>query len=176
MPVVHLIEGPVAAGKSTFAASLATRVEGVHIALDEWFAHLFSPDRPREKFVPWYMERKDRLLELIWNHSRRILASNTDVILELGLIQRQTRAQFCNRVRLEAFELAIYVVDAPRDIRRERVRRRNAERGPTFSMVVPDHIFEIASDLWEPPDEIERSETAIEEVTANSLEIAGVNA
>jgi len=126
MPVVHLIEGPVGAGKSTFAASLATRIEGVHIALDEWFAHLFSADRPR--------------------------------------------------ARLEGFELAIYVVDAPRDIRRERVRRRNAEKGPTFSMVVPDHIFEIASDLWEPPDEFERSESAIEDVTATSLQISGVNA
>ena len=45
MPTVHLIEGPVGAGKSTYASALARRTNGVHIALDEWFAALFSPDR-----------------------------------------------------------------------------------------------------------------------------------
>ena len=162
MPKVHLIEGPVGAGKSTFAASLAPRVEGVHIALDAWFAHLFSPDRPEGNVVPWYLERKDRLLELIWDHSRRILASGTDVILELGLIQRQPRVEFCQRVRDDGFDLVLYVLDAPLEVRRERVRRRNAEKGSTFSMVVPDHIFEVASSMWEPPDDIEQIETAIE--------------
>ncbi len=52
MPRVHLVEGPVGAGKSTFAASLAARTGGVHIALDAWFARLFSPDRPAGDFIP----------------------------------------------------------------------------------------------------------------------------
>ncbi len=51
MPTVHLIEGPVGAGKSTFSADLAARTRGVHIALDAWFAKLFSPDRPVADFV-----------------------------------------------------------------------------------------------------------------------------
>lgn len=29
---------------------------------------------------------------------------------------------------------------------------RNRARGPTFSMVVPPDVFELASDLWEPPE------------------------
>jgi predicted kinase len=165
MATVHLIEGPVGAGKSTFAASLATRIEGVHIALDAWFARLFSPDRPEGNFVPWYLERKDRLLELIWDHSRDVMRSGTDVILEIGLIQRQPRAEFCHRVRGEGVELVLYILDAPREIRRERVRRRNTERGSTFSMVVPDHVFEMASSMWEPPDEFEQNESQIEYVS-----------
>ena len=166
MPKVHLIEGPVGAGKSTFAASLAPRVKGVHIALDEWFARLFSPDRPGSNFVPWYLERKDRLLELIWSHSRRILGSGTDVILELGLVRRQQRLEVCQRIRADGFDLILHVLDEPREIRRERVRLRNIEKGPTFSMVVPDPVFEMASDLWEAPDDIEQSEIAIEYVSA----------
>lgn len=65
MSRVHLIEGPVGAGKSTFGATLAASSNGVHIPLDEWFATLFSPDRPGGDFVPWYVERKERLLDLI---------------------------------------------------------------------------------------------------------------
>jgi predicted kinase len=166
MPRVHVIEGPVGAGKSTFAASLAPAIEGVHIALDEWFARLFSPDRPGGDFVPWYLERKHRLLELIWDHSRRILGSGSDVILELGLIQRQQRLEFCRRIRADGFDFVLYILDEPRDIRRQRVRLRNTEKGSTFSMVVPDHVFEVASDMWEAPDDIEESEFAIEFVSA----------
>jgi len=168
MPKVHVIEGPVGAGKSTFAASLAPRTNGVHIALDEWFARLFSPDRPGGAIVPWYLERKERLLELIWDHSRRILVAGTDVILEIGLIQRQQRVQFCDRIRSDGFDLVLYILDEPRDMRRQRVQLRNTEKGSTFSMVVPDHVFEVASDMWEAPDDIERSEIAIEYVSSTN--------
>ena len=32
---------------------------------------------------------------------------------------------------------------------------RNQNRGETFSMVVPPEVFEMASDMWEPPSEDE---------------------
>ncbi len=168
MPRVYLIEGPVGAGKSTFATSLAARASGVHIALDAWFARLFSPDRPAGEFIPWYLERKERLLELIWAHSRAMLAAGVDVVLELGLVQRQPRMGFCHRVQDEGFELVMYELEAPREVRRARVRRRNEERGATFSMVVPDAVFELASDLWEPVDEDERDAYAVERVSTHS--------
>ncbi|WP_431121692.1 AAA family ATPase [Variovorax paradoxus] len=168
MSQVHLIEGPVGAGKSTFSAALAASSNGVHIPLDEWFAALFSPDRPDGDFVPWYVQRKERLLGLIWNHSRRILASGRNVVLELGLIQQQPRIQFCRMITNEGFPPHLHVLDAPLEIRRGRVRRRNEERGPTFSMVVPDHVFEIASKLWEPPDTLECEEFEVSFVTEGS--------
>lgn len=167
MLTVHLIEGPVGAGKSTFSAALAARTEGVHIALDEWFAKLFSQDRPVGDFVPWYIDRKERLLGLIWSHSRRILGSGRDVVLELGLIQRQYRIEFCRKVRAEGFELVVHIVDAPLEVRRERVQRRNTEKGSTYSMVVPEPVFEMASKLWEAPDEVECSEFRVAFVTGD---------
>ncbi len=166
MPIVHLIEGPVGAGKSTFSASLSSRTRGVHIALDEWFAKLFSPDRPEGDFIPWYISRKERLLELIWAHSKAVLASGSDVILELGLIQKEQRLKFCRRVINERYDLIMYELDAPREIRRARVQHRNEHQGPTFSMVVPEQIFEIASNLWEPSDEFEREEYPVEYVSS----------
>ena len=155
MSTIHLIEGPVGAGKSTFAASLAHRLPGVHLALDEWFAALFSKDRPATDFMPWYMERKDRCSEVIWNATQRIAATGTDIVLELGLIHRRNRAAFYQRAEALGLSLNVYVLDAPRAVRLERVRRRNHEKGHTFSMVVPDHVFNIASDMWESPDEDE---------------------
>ncbi len=162
LPIVHLIEGPVGAGKSTFAKTLAASDGAIHIALDAWFAALFSPDRPAQNFVPWYIERKDRLVELIWSHSKCLLNAGSSVILELGLIQHAPRIEFCRRVRAEGYGLAVHVLDAPIEIRQERVRRRNIEQGRTFSMVVPDHVFEMASSLWQSPDEIECTEFTVD--------------
>lgn len=165
MPKVHLVEGPVGAGKSTYAAALAVRTGGIHIALDEWFVRLFSPDRPAVDFVPWYIERKERLLQLIWSHSQRVLASGKEPILELGLIQRQGRVEFYRQVQDAGFNLLVHVLDAPLEVRRERVRRRNTEKGSTFAMVIPEPVFEMASTLWEAPDEMECSEFEVEFVS-----------
>ena len=88
MSLVHLIEGPVGAGKSTYAAALATRVGGIHIAMDDWFAKLFSPDRPSADVMTWYAVRKERLAQHIWAHAQVLLKSGATPILELGLVQQ----------------------------------------------------------------------------------------
>ena len=77
------------------------------------------------------------------------------MILEIGLIQRRDRLRLYRRVDEAGLDLKIHVLDADRQLRRERVEQRNAGTGATFSMVVPPHIFDLASDLWEPPDEAE---------------------
>ena len=158
MKHIHFIEGPVGAGKSTYAKALAKNGGFTHIALDEWFVHLFSPDRPQDNFVSWYVERKDRLTKLIMAYTRTILDSDTSVALELGLIQQASRMELLRQIQQEGISFSIHVLDVPKNIRHERVKRRNKEQGTTFSMVVPDHIFEIASRMWEPPDDMELQE------------------
>jgi len=159
---IHLVEGPVGAGKSTHAAELAARLGGVHLALDAWFARLFSPDRPGTGVMPWYMARKDRLVVLMWEHALELRAAGVTPILELGLVQRQARAEIYERARMNAVALRVHVLDADREIRRERVARRNVAQGPTFAMVVSDAVFDLASDAWEPPDPFEAEEYHIE--------------
>lgn len=156
------------AGKSTYCAALAKRTGGVHIALDAWFSRLFSPDRPSTDMVPWYLERKARLLDHIWNHALALLASGATPILELGLVQRQSRMAFYRRAHDARAELKVFVLSASRDLRRERVARRNEEKGPTFSMIVPDAMFEVASDMWECPDDTEIEENQIELISTES--------
>ena len=67
------------------------------------------------------------------------------------MIQRQGRIAFCQRARNEGIAVTVDVLDAPHELRRARVQQRNAEQGATFSMVVPDAMFELASDMWEAP-------------------------
>lgn len=155
MPMVYLIEGPVGAGKSRFSTQLANERQAIHLPLDQWFVALFSPDRPQTDVVNWYLVRKDRLLQTLWWHAQQILASGKDVILEMGLIQAEQRQAFCRQIIAAGFPLTMHVLDASQEVRWQRVQQRNRERGPTYAMQVTETVFEIASQMWQAPDEDE---------------------
>src|SRR4051812_12852863 len=152
---VHLVIGPVGAGKSTFAIQLARERAGVHLSLDAWMVQLFSPDRPATGVVDWYVARAARCVEQIWTVATSIIDVERDVVLEIGLLSPQERARFYRKVDSAGVPMIMYVLDAAREVRRARVLQRNRDRGATFSMLVPPEIFELASDLWQPPDAAE---------------------
>lgn len=161
---IHLVIGPVGAGKSTYVRQLVQQHRAVPLNLDDWMATLFSPDRPAtagSDVMAWYVPRTLRCLTQIWKTAEAVLNAGDNVVLEVGLIQRQQREAFYARMGPWADALVVHVLDAPREVRRERVMRRNEQQGATFSMVVPPHIFELASDLWQPPSEAERAERSV---------------
>ena len=152
---IHLVVGPVGAGKSTFALGLARDHRAVRLTLDEWMSRLFSQDRPETGVMEWYVERAARAVDQIWAVAKGLVDLGTDAVLEIGLLKRSERESFYRRVEDAGIDLTMHVLDASRDVRRERVEERNRARGSTFSMLVAPAIFELASDLWEPPDPIE---------------------
>ena len=153
---IHLVIGPVGSGKSTFATGLARDHGAIRLTLDAWMVRLFTPDRPDTGVIEWYVERAARCVEVTWTVAQSAVDVGTDVVLEIGLLQRRERERFYQRAADLGVPVSITVVDADRDVRRQRVEERNRTPGPTFSMVVPPAIFEMASDLWEPPEPEER--------------------
>jgi predicted kinase len=168
MARLHLVIGPVGAGKSTFALGLCQRHSAIRLTLDEWMVVLFRPDRPETGILEWYVERAERCVEQIWRVAKTSIEAGHDVVLEIGLIQRRDRERFYERVDAAGFDLSVYVLDAPREVRRQRVEQRNEERGPTYSMMVPPAFFELASDRWEPPDDVECTARGVRFVRAGS--------
>lgn len=162
MAAIHLIEGPVGAGKSTFAAKLGAERSIPRLNLDEWMVVLFRPDRPAEDFLQWYGECKQRCIEQIWRVASDLLDVGSDVILELGLVQAQDRSDFYSRIDGLDVELKVYVLDVPKAIRATRVKKRNTEQGSTYQMAVSDEIFEMANGAWQMPDAAEIAERDIQ--------------
>ncbi len=114
-------------------------------------AKLYGADeRPAQGRVAWYLERRKRCHEQIWLLAQAVVAADTEVVLELGLVRRDERLAFYENVA--GIPMSVYLLEAPRDERRVRVNRRNLEMGETFAMHVPSDIFEYASDLWQTPD------------------------
>lgn len=155
MARLHIIEGPVGAGKTTFARQLSRRHGTPALVLDDWMVTLFRPDRPDEDLWRWYAERKERCIEQIWTTASGLLDTGNDAIVELGLVHRDDRLSIYRRAEAEPYDYTVYVLDVPVAERRERVRTRNVEKGPTFSMEVPDAVFDMASEMWEPFDSAE---------------------
>jgi predicted kinase len=152
---VHLVIGPVGAGKSTFAMALASELRAVRLTLDEWMSELFAPDRPDSGVIEWYVARAARAVSLIGRVAVAVVDADRDTVLEIGLLSRAERERFFARVDAAGVALSVHVVEASRDVRRARVEARQRARGATCSRHVPPAIFELASDLWQPPDDAE---------------------
>lgn len=167
MATIHLIEGPVGAGKSTYAMQLTMTHAAPRLNLDEWMVTLFRPDRPSAGFMEWYADRKQRCIEQIWSVTCGLIDTGTSAVLELGLVQFADRNDFYRRVDTAGYELRVYLLDTLEEVRRQRVRERNVQQGDTFKMEVSDEIFELANAAWQEPDEAEILEREIQFVSMN---------
>lgn len=155
MAKLHIIEGPVGAGKTTYANKLGRDLHSAPLVLDEWMATLFRPDRPDGEIWEWYGVRKQRCIEQIWRLAQAHIASGGDAIVELGLIQRAARHSFYERVEKAGLSYCVHVLEVEQQERQRRVKKRNTEQGETFAMEVSDEVFAMASSMWEPIDDAE---------------------
>lgn len=165
MATLHLVEGPVGAGKSTFAQKLSLSLGAPHLDLDEWMVTLFSPDRPSAGFMEWYSDRKNRCLLQMWNVTCDLLDSGTSTILELGLVRLADREDFYRRVDATDYDLHMYLLNTPLEQRRQRVRERNGQKTGSYKMEVSEEIFDLANSFWEEPTEAECRERNMAIVT-----------
>lgn len=158
---LYLLIGPVGAGKTTYGLRQTARTPGVFLDLDTWMVRLFGADpRPRDDIMAWYLERRERCRGLLWDVTLDLLRGGVDVVLELGLVTAAEREIYYDRARREDLRLVVHLLDAPREVRRERVMRRNQSPGP-FTQIVPLEFFERASDAWQPPSAAERAAWSI---------------
>ncbi len=161
---LHLLVGPVGAGKSTYGRQRAAAGNALFLDLDTWMVRLFGDDqRPSRDVIAWYMERRARCRAVMWDVALDLVGTGRDVFLELGLVASAERVQTYQRATDEDIKLVVYVIDAPRELRRQRVARRNDVAQP-YTQVVPAEFFERASDAWEPVAEAERSAWGIIDV------------
>lgn len=161
MGTVHLISGLQGAGKSTYARRLADETGAVRFSIDEWMHQLYGPDLPQPLDVTWIMERVRRCEQRIWATASEVATAGGDVVLDLGFMTVASRTEFADLARASALPVQLHIVDAPRDLRRERVLARNAARGETFAFEVTPGMFDFMESRFERPTASERSESIV---------------
>jgi predicted kinase len=121
---VHLVCGPVGAGKTTFARRLEQERRALRLSVDEWMLLLFGEHVPK----PLFHERLALVMNLIYGVAERSAALGTQVVLDCGYWRLAHRDQA--RTRLAAASPRLYYLDTPPEERWRRLSQRNAERPP----------------------------------------------
>ncbi|MEO1280871.1 MAG: GNAT family N-acetyltransferase [Pseudomonadota bacterium] len=152
MRYVHFIEGPVGAGKTTYARLLGQKLQAPPLVLDTWMATLFRPDRPDGDFWRWYSERKARCIDQMWQVAQDALEFNDHVVLELGLLTSAARDQMARRAKDAGAFNYWHILELSEDVRWQRIEDRNKSKTPSHVMDVSRELFEMVSALWEPVD------------------------
>jgi len=152
---LHVLFGPSGAGKTTYALSLCRKERAAPFIMDEWMARLFGPDMPDPLQLDWMMERVARCEAQIWSAAAGVLAAGTSVVLDIGLMRRADRARIREIAQGAGLPLQFHYVDAPQEVRRERVSSRNLVRGESFAIEVTPEMFDFIEGVFEVPDEAE---------------------
>ncbi len=156
---IHLICGPIGAGKTTYAQQLATTLQGVVFSIDEWMATLFHADIGRDTTVQnmnpaWFAERVDRCEAMIFDTSAKLLAVGGVAILDLGLLRRARRDKARAFAASHALSAQLHFITADVEVRRQRVLARN-QAGSAGKVVVSPEMFGFAEHIFEAPSEDE---------------------
>jgi len=150
-----LVCGPVGAGKTTYSLSFSKEVGAVRFSIDPWMQTLFSKDMTSLDYS-WMIERVNRCCEQIWDVSEQILALDGNVVLDLGFTTKAQRGLFSERAKELDKNSEIHYLDAPKDIRKKRIAKRNIQKNPTvYAFEVTDMMFNFMEPRFETPDQEE---------------------
>ncbi len=101
------------------------------------------------------MSRVARCQARIWATCMEVLATGTDVVLELGLLREQDRDHMLTLVEEAGYRVSFSFVDADLEVRKQRVLNRNLEKGETFSFDVTPVMFDVMERYFERPSQRE---------------------
>jgi predicted kinase len=165
-PIVHLISGPVGAGKTSYSRKLASEHNAVVFSIDEWMQNLFGGDLPEQAEMAkvdfaWFSERVDRCESQVWSVAKQLLSQGQSVILDFGFIRKARRDKARGTASGFGFRTLLHVVDADLETRRTRVSLRNSSQGNTYAFAVTPAMFAFAEKMYEAPDAAESEEAII---------------
>ena len=158
--MIHLIVGNTGAGKSTFALQLKKEKSAILFSLDAWNKILFYPDKKEEDALEWSLERIERAELLMQDLILQLENAGVDSVLDVGLskfLHREKYRKFASRNNLET---NLYFLDASKEVRRNRITKRNLEQGETFQFKVGAKDFDFMETWFEAPI-AEELETAV---------------
>ena len=148
---IHMISGPIGAGKTTYALKLSDDLGAVCFSIDDWMVTLFGDDVPSTMDPAWIFPRVARCEKQIWSVARRLAKLGTPCVLDLGFQRAEHRQRYRKLVNEAGFVLKLHSVEADQGVRWCRVEERKSEKGSTYRLTVTRQMFEFFEASWSPP-------------------------
>lgn len=156
--MIHLICGPIGAGKTTVAHKIAKEKNAIRFSEDEWLAKLFVPDAPKVLLAEpiaivsaWAAEKYARCRGQIWLVCKQLLDQNVSIVLDGAAANKAQRDAIRRKASENQVEFQLYYVNADPEVRKNRVFSRNLEKGTTYSLEVTQEIFDHTESIFQDP-------------------------
>ena len=159
--MIHLIVGNTGSGKTTYAMDLKRKSRGIIFSIDKWNKTLFLADKKPGDRLEWFLERIERVEQIMMDLIQQLEEVETDSILDLGLAKFEHREKFRRFAQSNGYEIKIHFLDIPKEIRFERVKNRNVVKGSTFEFEVSNEDFNFMESWFEKPDKKEIEDAII---------------
>lgn len=156
--MIHLICGPIGAGKTTYAHKIAEQNNAVRFSEDEWLNILFVPDAPEgllnepmQEIGAWATEKYQRCRDQIWLIAQQLLKQNVSIVLDGAAATKEQRDVIRKKAIEHGVGFQLHHVTSDPETREKRVYERNTEQGDTYSLEVTPDIFAHVENLFKPP-------------------------
>ncbi|MGJ8657905.1 MAG: AAA family ATPase [Akkermansiaceae bacterium] len=133
---IHLISGRTGAGKTTIAKQMESDFPAFRVSHDELLVSLYGDEIGAGEFQACCRKIND----VVWRQVAQLSALEVDVVIE-GWGTRSLRDQARKELDRLNVSYEFYFVDCPRNIRLERVRKRNQNTNGE-GMEISDEEFE----------------------------------
>lgn len=152
---IILVCGPTGVGKTTYSISLSKKIEGIRFSIDPWMQTLYAKDMETLDY-DWMIERVNRCYEQIWEVCTQILALNGNVVLDLGFTEKSQRDKFSERGITLGITTEVHFLNAPLEIRKSRVEKRNLEKDPNvYAFEVTEFMIDFMESRFDAPGDEE---------------------
>ncbi|OMH36154.1 ATP-binding protein [Motiliproteus sp. MSK22-1] len=156
--MIHLICGPIGAGKTTVAHIVSEKCGAIRFSEDEWLDRLFVADAPEgllnepvEDVTAWAAEKYHRCRGQIWKICDQLLEQRLSVVLDGAAANKEQRDLIRKKAKQYDVDFQLHYVTAEVETRRQRIIERNAEKSKTFSLKVTPEMFDMMEAFFEAP-------------------------
>jgi predicted kinase len=156
LPVLHMLCGKIAAGKSTLAHQLASQPSTVLISEDYWLSRLFKDEMHT---VADFIRYSCRLREAMGSHVEALLQAGVSVVLDFHANTVASRQWMRGIIENAGAAHRLHYLDVPDDLCKARLRQRNADG--THEFAVSDAQFDEFTSYFVPPSESEGFEVIV---------------
>ncbi|MBC8269790.1 MAG: ATP-binding protein [Rhodospirillaceae bacterium] len=145
-PVLHLVCGKIASGKSTLAQKLAAQPGTILFSEDQWLSGLYPEEM---KSVQDYVKYSARLRPLIGQHIQSLLQQGLSVVMDFPANTLEFRLWMRGIFENTGIAHELHFLDVPDTLCKDRLHRRNKDGHHAFAPSEAD--FDLISSYFVPP-------------------------
>ena len=145
-PVLHLLCGKIASGKSTLARRLAAAPGRVLICEDDWLARLYPGEIST---LEDYVRCSRRLRSVLADHVTALLRRGVSVVMDVPANTVETRRGLRRVFEAAGAAHCLHFLDLPDDLCKARLRQRNVAGAHVFAPSEAD--YDLFTSLFQAP-------------------------